>query len=278
MFEARIQTVAGTVPVSSVEGPVLPWETLRADTRWGVGVESDPERWLDEEGHVTAELTRLNREFGLSLIVDHTGLGMGRDTTALTRMAAGSRVAIVAATGFGAEPFAGELINRAGVDDLTGDLLREIGVGLDGTSARPGLIIAAAHDETPTPAEERATVAAARASLRTDLPVAASGLALLETLLHHRVPPQRVNVRTADPLAQRKICETGAYVTVTCPDDVFTLLDAGHGERVLFTSGVSRRDQLGPYGGEGYAKLFDVEGVPDLVTRVNPVRWLAGGR
>ncbi len=142
----------------------------------------------------------------------------------------------------------------------------------------PGIIVSASHDETPTPAEERAAVAAARASLRTDLPVATSGLALLETLLHHKVPAKRVNVRTADPLAQRKICETGAYVTVTCPDDVFTLLDAGHGERVLFSAGVTRRGYLAPYGGEGYAKLFDVEGVPDLVTRVNPVRWLAGGR
>ncbi|GAA0428521.1 hypothetical protein Acor_71280 [Acrocarpospora corrugata] len=284
--DVRIQTVTGTLPASVFDGPILPHEYLRTDTRWGIGVDSDPGRWLDEEAYVTGELKRLGRDHALNLVVEHTALGGARDTAALARLSAGSRVAVVAATGFAAEPFAGDLIRRSGVDDLTGDLLREIGVGLDGTSARPGLIVTSAGGETPTPAEERAAVAVARASIRTDLPVATNGLGPLELLLTSGVPAARVSVRTADRLVQRKIAESGSYVSVTGVEDVLALLEAGHAARILLSSGVSRQDDVAGYGGDGYARLFDRvlpalvrsgvdPGTIRLITQENPLRWLA---
>ncbi|WP_214105948.1 aryldialkylphosphatase [Acrocarpospora catenulata] len=287
--DPRIQTVTGALPAAVIDGQILPHEHLRTDTRWGIGVDSDPGRWLDEESYVTAELKRQGREHELTLVVDHTGLGAARDAAALARVSAGSRVAVVAATGYAAEPFAGDLIRRFGVDDLTGDLLHEIGAGLDGTSSRPGLIVAAAWQETPTTAEERATVAAARAAIRTGLPLAAhgpGGLSLLETLLTSGVPAARVSVRTGDQLVQRKIAESGCYVSVTAADDVLALLEAGHAARTLLSSGVGRQRELAGYGGDGYARLFHRvlpaltrAGVDPatlrLITRENPLRWLA---
>ncbi|GAA4595262.1 hypothetical protein GCM10023194_64250 [Planotetraspora phitsanulokensis] len=283
----RIQTVSGAVPVSEIDGPVLAREHLRTDTRWGIGVDSDPYRWLDEERYVVAELKNLASDRGLSLVVEHTCIGMARDPSSLGRMATGSRVAVVAATGFAPEPFSGDAIRRYSVDDLTADLLHEIGAGLDGAGSRPGLIVATAWDDTPTAAEERALVAAARACLRTDLPVATEGLGLLELLLSHGVPARRLSARTADAPAQRKIAETGAYVSVDDAEDVLALLDAGHAERVLLSSGVSRQKDLHGYGGHGYGRLFDTilpalseAGVDDetrrLITHENPLRWLAG--
>ncbi|MEV4461237.1 phosphotriesterase family protein [Microbispora sp. NPDC004025] len=281
----RIQTVTGAVPVSEIDGPVLPYEHLRTDTRWGIGVDSDPHRWLDEERYVLTEVKHLGREQALGLVVEHSCIGMARDPAALARISMASRVPIVAATGFAAQPFAGEAITRYGVEDLTADLLHEIGAGLDGTGARPGVIVTASWDEAPTPAEERAVTAAARASLRTDLPVATGGLELLELLLSQNVPARRLAARTGDPLAQRKIAETGAYVSVDDSEDVLTLLDAGHAERVLLSSGVRLREHLSGYGGQGYGRLFSSvlpalreAGVDDgtlrLITHDNPLRWL----
>ncbi|MBP2705342.1 aryldialkylphosphatase [Microbispora sp. RL4-1S] len=283
----RIQTVTGALPVAGIEGPILPYEHLRTDTRWGIGVDSDPNRWLDEERHVLAEIRSLGRERGLGLVVEHSGAGLARDPALLARLAMAGRVPVVAATGFGPEPFAGDLIRRHGVDDLTSDLLHEIGVGLDGTGVRPGLITATSWDDTPTAAEERAVTAAGRASLRTDLPVAAGGLEVLELLLTQNVPAGRISARAADLVTQRKIAETGAYASVSDPEAVLALLDAGHAERVLLSSGVSRRDHLAEYGGPGYGRMFD-EVIPallrtgvdeetvTLVTHANPLRWLAG--
>ncbi|MCT9929239.1 aryldialkylphosphatase [Planotetraspora sp. A-T 1434] len=283
----RIQTVTGAVPVAEIGGPVLPNERLRTDTRWGIGVDSDPYRWLDEERYVVDELRRLSADHGLSLVVEHSGIGMARDPASLARIAMGGRVAVVAATGFAAEPFSGARIQNYGVEDLTADLLHEIGAGLDGTGSRPGLIVATAWDEEPTAAEERALVAAARASLRTDLPVATEGLGLLELLLSQGVPARRLSARTSDVPAQRKVAETGAYVSVSDAEHVLALLDAGHADRVLLSSGVSRQGHLAEYGGHGYGRLFrdlvpalheagvDEETVR-LITHDNPLRWLAG--
>ncbi|GLX02815.1 aryldialkylphosphatase [Microtetraspora sp. NBRC 16547] len=283
----RVQTVTGAVPVSLIEGPVLPGEHLRTDTRWGAGGESDPYRWLDEEAHVTSELTELGREQGLALVVEHSCLGMGRDVAALARVATAARVAVVAATGFAPEPFSGDLIRRWGVDDLTADLLREIGTGLDGTAVRPGIIVAAAWGATPTPAEARAITAAARASTRTGLPVAAGGLDVLEALLTEGVPPTRLSAWAADPLIQRKIAESGAYAAVTDAEHALALIEAGHAARILLSSGVSRQGHLRDYGGHGYGRLFQQvlpvlraagtgEDVLELITHGNPLRWLTG--
>lgn len=282
----RIQTVTGAVPVSAFDGPVLPSEYLRTDTRWGVGVESDPYRWLDEEAHVTAELRMLGLDHALTLVVDHSCLGMARDPASLARVSVSSRVAVVASTGYAAEPFASELIRPYGVDDLTADLLRDIGAGLEGTNSRPGLIVAATWGEMPTPAEERAIKAVARASLRTDLPVATEGLGTLEILLTSGVPARRLSARTADPLVQRKIAEWGAYVSVTDSEHALGLLESGHADRVLLSSGVSRQAHIEAYGGHGYARLFTTvlpalseAGVDDdtlhMITERNPLRWLA---
>ncbi|WP_433218245.1 aryldialkylphosphatase [Microtetraspora malaysiensis] len=283
----RVQTVTGALPVSLIEGPVLPGEHLRTDTRWGTSGDSDPYRWLDEETHVTSELAELGRERGLALVVEHSCLGMGRDVTALARIATAARVAVVAATGFAPEPFSGDLIRRYGVDDLTADLLKEIGTGLDGTAARPGVIVAATWGEQPTAAEARALTAAARASARTDLPVAADGLDVLEALLAEGVPPTRLSARSTDPLVQRKIAEAGAYVGVTEAEHALALVEAGHAAHVLLSSGVSRQGHLRDYGGHGYGRLFD-EVVPamraagtedstlELITCRNTLRWLTG--
>ncbi|MEV4070727.1 aryldialkylphosphatase [Nonomuraea fuscirosea] len=301
MPDVLLRTVTGPVRAAAIEGAVLPHEHLRTDMRWAVGIDSDPHRWLDEESTVTAELRELRQsDHELGLVVELTCLGMGRDAAALARIAAGSRVPVIASTGLFAEPFTN--VGEQDVDTLTGLLMEEIVSGVDGTGVFPGVIgEVGSWGAEPTPREERCLIAAARAALRTRLPVATHGRnapALLEILLGQGLPGARVAVGYAggDLGAARKIAEAGAYVSLgslglgheQVARIALGLIEDGHAERLLISTGVNRVAQVGKYGGPGYAHLFDAllprlreagtgEDVLRLITHTNPLRWLTEG-
>jgi phosphotriesterase-related protein len=300
MPEVMLRTVTGPVRAASIDGAVLPHEHLRTDMRWAVGIESDPYRWLDEEHTVFSELYELRQSDQLNLVVDLTCLGMGRDAATLARVAAAGRVPVIAGTGLFTEPFTNE--RDTDVDTLTRMLMREISDGLDGTGVFPGVIgEVGCWGTTPTPAEERALVAAARASVLTRLPVATYGrdcLGMLEILLGSGVPASRVSVgyAGADAPIARKIAEAGAYVSLTALGAgveqaariALGLIEEGHAERLLLSTGLSRIEQVTKYGGPGYGLLFQAllprlreAGVSEdtirLITHDNPLRWLTDG-
>ncbi|MGI5281882.1 phosphotriesterase family protein [Nonomuraea polychroma] len=300
MPEVLLRTVTGPVRAAAVTGAVLPHEHLRTDLRWAVGIDSDPYRWLDEEASVTAELRELRKSGDLGLVVDLTSIGMGRDAATLARVAASGRVPVIASTGLFAEPFTD--VRDEDVDTLTRQLMYEISSGLDGTGVFPGVIgEVGSWGPEPTPREERCLIAAARASLQSRLPVATHGknaLALLEILLGEDLPSSRVAVGYAgtDLGAARKIAEEGAYVSLSVLGHgadqaariALGLIEDGHADRLLISTGVSRVAQLRKYGGPGYARLFhdllprlrDADTSEDtirLLTHDNPLRWLTSG-
>ncbi|GAA2791193.1 phosphotriesterase [Nonomuraea dietziae] len=300
MPEALLRTVTGQIRADAITGAVLPHEHLRCDLRWAVGIDSDPYRWLDEERTVTHELRELRQSDDLGLTVELSCIGMGRDATSLARVAAGSRVPVIASTGLFAEPFT--QVREDDVDTLTARLMDEITSGLDGTGVLPGVIgEVGAWGQEPSPVEERCLVAAARASLSSRLPVAThgqNGPALLEILLGEGLPGSRVSVSfTGDDVAvARKIAEAGAYVSLSsvglgAPQAArvaMELISEGHRERLLLGSGVSRVAQLQRYGGAGYSHVFRTllpllreggveEETIQAITRVNPIRWLTNG-
>ncbi|KAB2372138.1 MULTISPECIES: phosphotriesterase family protein [Actinomadura] len=320
----RLRTVTGTIATSDITGPVLSHEHLQMDLRWPARpqqVGSDPARWLDEEKGVQRELNELRKEHGLGLVVDLTCSGMGRNAAALARISAGSRVAVVAGTGVFTEPFHPAFVREAlaagagpegqsGVDRLAERLLAEIGFGMDGTNALPGVIgEIGTWGEAPTEAEELCLRAAARAARYSGLSVATygrAGVAQLEILTAAGLPADRVAVgqqdRVDDPGQHRKIAESGGYVSFgtlgLAGEDhaaigarvraVMDLLEAGHAERVLLSTGVSRMEQIVRYGGAGYGYLFGTflpalraagadDATLDTILRANPLRWLTAG-
>ncbi|NRQ37575.1 aryldialkylphosphatase [Nonomuraea sp. NN258] len=302
MPEVMLRTVTGPIRAAAVTGAVLPHEHLRNDMRWAVGIDSDPHRWLDEEQTVTAELRELRQSDELALVVDLTCLGMGRDAAALARIAAGSRVPVIAATGLFTEPFSEPSTGDEDVEALTRRLMGEISNGLDGTGVFPGVIgEVGCWGAEPTPREQRALIAAARASKASRLSVATfglSGLAMLEILLGENLPGSRVAVGYSgtDLGAVRKIVEAGAYVGLGAlclgPDETariaLAMIEEGHAERLLLSTGVSRVSQMQRYGGPGYAHLFHTllprlreagtdEDTIRLITHANPLRWLTDG-
>jgi phosphotriesterase-related protein len=299
--EPRIRTVTGSLPVSAIEGPVLAHEHLRVDLRWPATEPSNPRRWLDEELHVSAELSALRKEYGLGLVVDLTCMGMGRDASALSRISTGSRVAVVAATGFFCEAFHPAFVATLPADKLAERMLKEIGFGMDATSVLPGVIgeIGTSH-ETPSAVEVRVLQASAMAAREANLPVATggkAGLAQLEILIAAGLDPARVAVGQQDlvndPAAHRKIADLGAYVSFGMlgrPSNAVqlavALIEAGHGDRLLLGNGVSRMEHLSHYEGTGYGHLFRTflpalreAGVSEeaitRITRDNALRWLS---
>lgn len=300
--DARIRTVTGPAQLSALTGRALSREHLRVDLRWPVRAESDPHRWLDEEIHVAAELTALRKEHELGLIVELTCLGMGRDASALARISAASRVAVVASTGYFADPFHPAVLADMDAEQIAERLIAEIGFGMDGTSVLPGVIgEVGSWGETPTAGEEKALRGAALASLETSLPIATygrPGLAQLEVLMNLGVPPERVAVGQQDlgpdPAVHRKIAELGGYVSfgdLAHTGDAslrfaLELIEAGHADRLLLGSGVSRMSQIAHYGGPGHGAVL-TEFVPalracgvdeatlGLLTRENTLRWLS---
>ncbi|TDD78043.1 aryldialkylphosphatase [Actinomadura rubrisoli] len=317
----RLRTVTGTIATSDITGPVLSHEHLQMDLRWPARpqrVDSDPYRWLDEEKAVTRELSALRAEHGLGLVVDLTCSGMGRNAAALVRISAGARVAVVAGTGVFTEPFHPSFVREAlaagtapggptGVERLAERLLAEIGFGMDGTNSLPGVIgEIGTWGEAPTEAEELCLRAAARAAGYSGLSVATygrAGVAQLEILTAAGLPPERVAVGRQDlvddPGQHRKIAETGAYVSfgtlgLAGGDHaaigarvraVMDLVEAGHADRVLLSTGVSRMAHVARNGGGGYGYLFDVflpalraagadDPALDGILTANPIRWL----
>ncbi len=303
-----IRTVTGPLDPSAVTGPVLSHEHIALDLRR----DSDHEAVLDARHTelVTGELDALREEFGLSLVIEQTCRGMGRDTDALARVSAASRVAVVAATGWYYEPFHPDEVGGTGVEQLTDMLVHDIEQGVGTTGIRPGVIgEVGSRGEHPSEPERRTLTAAARAAVRTGLSLAThahlgvGGPAQLDLLTAGGLAPHRVALGHQDllddPAVHRRLAAEGAYVAFDTVGKnsyqsdatrlrlLLTLIESGHADRVLLSCDISRHGYLTGEGGTGYGHLFRsflprlrAAGVDadliDLMTRRNPLRFLTG--
>ncbi|GAA2614795.1 phosphotriesterase [Streptomyces axinellae] len=135
--ELHLRTVTGPLACASVRGPALAHEHLVLD----LDLAGDGAAVLDADRHgasVRAELAALREEFELSLVIELTCRGMGRDPRALARLSRETGVAVVAATGWYYEPFHPAELARASVEQLTALLVAEAGGDDDGGPGADG--------------------------------------------------------------------------------------------------------------------------------------------
>ncbi|MFJ8824490.1 phosphotriesterase [Streptomyces sp. NPDC102467] len=309
MHTTTLHTVTGPLSYEAVRGPVLSHEHLVLD----LDLKGDGGAILDAERHgaaVSAELASLRDEFDLSLVIELTCRGMGRDPGALAAIARESGVAVVAATGWYYEPFHTPELTGASVEELAGSLVREIEDGFGATGIRPGVLgEVGSHGDVPSEPESRSLRAAARAAVATGLSVAThaqlgrGGLAQLELLTAEGLPAHRVSVGHQDllddPVVHKELAASGAYVAFDTVGKenyqsdttrlrlLLGLIEAGHADRALLSCDISRHGYLLSEGGQGYGHLFRsflprlrAAGVDDdlidLMTRRNPLRFLTG--
>ncbi|WP_394429973.1 phosphotriesterase family protein [Streptomyces sp. SGAir0957] len=309
MSTTTLHTVTGPLSYEAVRGPALAHEHLVLN----LDREGDGGAVLDTGRHgpaVAAELAALRDAFDLSLVIELTCRGMGRDPHALAALARETGVAVVAATGWYYEPFHTPEVAEASVEQLTESLVGEIEGGFGPSGIRPGVLgEVGSHGDVPSEPEARSLRAAARAAVATGLSVAThaqlgrGGLAQLELLSSEGLPAHRVSVGHQDllddPGVHKELAASGAYVAFDTvgkesyqSDEtrlrlLLGLIEAGYADRALLSCDISRHAYLEAEGGQGYGHLFRsflprlrAAGVDDdlidLMTRRNPLRFLTG--
>ena len=239
---------------------------------------------LDEMDLCIEEIGAFARAGGRS-VVDPTCRGIGRDPVKLRRIAAESGLNIVMGAGYYLASSMPDEVARLSIDDIADQIVTEALHGTDGTDAKIGLIGEIGVSSGFTASEEKSLRGAARAQVRTGLPLMvhlpgwfrlghrvldiaeAEGADLSHTVLCHMNPSHD------DRDYQRSIAERGAFVEfdmigmdyfyadqqVQCPGDdevaraILRLADAGHLDRVLLSQDVFIKMMLTRYGGNGYA-------------------------
>ncbi len=159
---AVVQTVLGEISASEL-GTTLVHEHLLVDIRCNWHPDDDPtiafrpvaierlgriranpfacrDNLRVDEPHVLVEELKRYRAAGGESIVDATPPGLGRDARVLEWLAAESGVKIVAGCGFYVEATHPAGLHRWSVEDIAGEMIRDLTEGMDGTDLRAGVI------------------------------------------------------------------------------------------------------------------------------------------
>ncbi len=173
---AQVETVRGPVDVTSL-GTTLMHEhvfVLNEEIRLNY-----PGDW-DEEERVADAAAKLNalRQRGCDTIVDPTVIGLGRDIRRIQRVAAGTDLNIIVATGlytYDDVPFyfryRGQRSKSASSDPMTALFVSDLTEGIAGTGVKAAFLKCAIEEKGLTPGVERVLRAVGSAHVATGAPV-----------------------------------------------------------------------------------------------------------
>lgn len=242
---------------------------------------------LDDEPLAIAELKAFAIEGGRT-VVEPTCQGIGRDPAALRRISEATGLNIVMGAGYYLASSHPQRVPGMSADDIADEIVGEALHGADGTDVKIGLIGEVGVSSDLTPEEQKSLRGAARAQVRTGLPlmvhlpgwfrlghrvldiVAEEGADLRHTILCHMNPSH-------DDLAyQSELAARGAFIEydmigmdyfyadqqVQCPSDeeaaraIVKLIERGCLDRILLSHDVFLKMMLTRYGGNGYAYIL----------------------
>ena len=180
--------------------------------------------YMDDYDKSLAELKMYRQAGGISL-VDAQPYGCGRMAHELVRASKESGVNIVAVTGFHKTEFIEDGVLEKGGDALTRIYIDEVTQGMEGLSARAGLVKFAAvpGEMDASPAYAMLFDAAAHAAAETGAPVlvhtdtGADAMRLLEYFSHFGIAPARVIIchmdrSCADVKVHEAVAQAGAFL------------------------------------------------------------------
>ena len=311
-FRDTVTTVLGDVPLDTL-GPTLMHEHILNDCRcWWRGHDPafrSPVRdlpvspairsqlvhdpfanrdncALDDETLAVEELGQFVAEGGRT-VVDPTCRGIGRDPRALMRIARATGLNIVMGSGYYLWTSHPERLAGMSEEDIAVEIVEEAENGVDGTSARIGLVGEIGVSAQFTEAERRSLGGAALAAARTGLPLMIHlpawerlGHEVLDLVEDRGQPLDRtilchMNPSWMDATYQRTLARRGAFIEydmlgmdfwyadqgVQCPSDeeccaaIARLVLDGFGDRILLSQDVFLKQMLCAYGGNGYAHV-----------------------
>lgn len=306
--EPHVQTISGPVPATAL-GTTLIHEHLMVNLRCYWSPSDDPEaaflplaterlgriranpfavrdNLLIDEPHVAAgELLRY-REAGGATIVDATPPGLGRDPRTLEWLASETGVNVVAGCGYYIKETHPPGMDAKSVDDLAGEMIRDITEGMDGTGLKAGVIGEIGVATCPMdPVERRVLEAAAIVQQETGYAIvahsapgsespfevlgvlAAAGADLTRVVQSHLDDRFRTDIDK-----YRRVAEMGANLGIDTfgrelyysarrrqlpPDElrvaaIVALIEAGLTDHIFPAQDICFKHELGTYGGHGY--------------------------
>ncbi|MGE6740635.1 phosphotriesterase family protein [Allorhizobium pseudoryzae] len=309
----QVMTVCGPVPVERL-GVTLMHEHILNDCRCWWHAPKTPERQYLAEGFVCMEILGELRQdpfvnkhnitlddeplaiaelkdfatAGGHTVVEPTCQGIGRSPLALKRIAEATGLNIVMGAGYYLASSHPQKVATLSIDQIADEIVGEAIHGVDGTGVRIGLIGEIGVSAEFTAEEEKSLRGAARAQVRTGLPlmlhlpgwyrlghrvldvVEEEGADLRHTVLCHMNPSHE------DIDYQGELASRGAFLEydmigmdffyadqqVQCPSDeeaaraIVTLIERGHLDRILLSHDVFLKMMLTRYGGNGYAYIL----------------------
>ena len=175
---AQVETVQGAVDIDSL-GVTLMHEhvfVLNEEIRQNYPAEY-PDGW-DEDGQVDDAIVKLNAagERGCRTIVDPTVIGLGRNINRIRRVAQGTELNIIVATGlytYNDVPFyfTYRLPGADRADPMTTLFVRDITTGIADTGVKAAFLKCAVDEPGLTPGVERVLRAVCRAHAETGAPI-----------------------------------------------------------------------------------------------------------
>ena len=265
--EPYVQTVLGPIRLDEV-GVALIREYLQWDpaAHRNAGIEG---RLIDPN----AALLDLEAFFSVGgrTVVSASPRSAGRDARRLLWLAQHAPVHIVAVSGFHDHKTLVHSYGDRAEEAMRADLDSDFNQGMDGTRARPGMLVLATRGEETTQLERLALELVAEFHQRTRVPVSIGSeegqgaLHAMERLSELGVHPMSIIVGSAGLLNDagelRAVAETGAYVAFddlgrlregldqATAQRVSGLVHDGYGTQVLLSHGFKQRSQLTGYSG-----------------------------
>jgi phosphotriesterase-related protein len=247
-------------------------------------------RRLDDVDTAIEEVTRFVAEGGAT-IVDVTPMssGLGRDPVVLRRIANQTGLTVVAGTGHYVRAEHPPRVESQSAEEIAAEMVEEVDSGIGETTIRAGVIgeIGASHPFDEHPNEQKVFRAAALAQRQTGAPITVhppvmhqEGHEVLDVLEDAGADLENVILGHLDGALETtdvsdyydSIAKRGVYLEfdtfgrigyVAAADQCFPLdesrirelrrlMDAGHGEQLLISHDICKKNQLTTYAGFGY--------------------------
>ncbi|HKI55869.1 MAG TPA: hypothetical protein VKB31_01850 [Trueperaceae bacterium] len=266
---STVQTTRGPISVDDL-GVVDYHEHLYVEPpRWLHGI--DPDFALDDVDRSAEELASWAAAGGRTL-VEMTAVDFGRDIRRIAEVA--DRVPdvhVIATAGYNRPYYMGRWLHAVAEDDMVRDTVRDLMLGIDGTSVRAGIIKAGSEYNNFNDGARKLFRVAARAHLETGAPIithttaGTMGMEQVGFLTEQGVEAHRVALshmdRNPDPGYHLTVAATGAYLGYDCfgkakygPDSTLvallrTMVDNGRAHQVLLGNDIGRPSYWRAYGG-----------------------------
>ncbi|MFO7547193.1 MAG: hypothetical protein R6W77_17005 [Trueperaceae bacterium] len=266
---STIETVLGSVPTSDLGVVDYHEHVYVIPPSWLHRM--DPDFALNSVER-SAEEVRSWVAAGGRTLLDLTAIDFGRDIRRVREVAESvDGLHIVATAGYNRPWYMGRWLHAVAEDDMVRDTVRDLTVGIDGTPIKAGIVKAGSEYNAFNDAARKLFRVAARAHAETGAPIVTHttggtmGMDQVDYLSSNGVPAHRIALshmdRNVDAGEHARIAETGAYLGYDCfgktkygPDEALvalirTMIDRGHGKRLLIGNDLGRPSYWRAYGG-----------------------------